>query len=797
MNEVKKFLEKEKFVVYNSFPFEIFTQGKFVSSFISIISPLSNSFLTALCCSKNGCFNIGSCIILPISEYLTITYQEPYMKISDTVKRFFFRIPSIELLETFLSTVHKHYNTAQRNGINAKTLYPAYFPPNILENRIPKGITQLKHLSEITFKPLTHFKLSATETLDDPVCCVMMLDVESKFRSYNNLNIYILQWNVDQFTSPEKFQSYFEVRQDIYVISLQEVDMSAEGIIKGESPKKEQWIKDITTALNTLDQYKCIACEQKGSCLLALFVKYQVLDRVTDVVISSLPLGTLDFWNKGAIALHCYIDDTPTCFVCSHLIHGRSEVEKRNIEVNKVLETIEFPTDQTIWKITSHDAVFWAGDFNYRLELDDNESRQRFNDRDFLLQYDQLIMEMKKGNVFSGFTEPPITFNPTYKYNRGTCELDSVKKRGPAWCDRILYCQGLSDTITPIRYYSIPEATISDHKPVIGKFILKSRTTNKEKANELYTVFKSNIQNMSWSVVADKKHVSFDALNSPQTITLQNKGAVPALFTASSADPWLSVSPSSGIIKANQSFNITLTIHRNPRPSKQQFTTLTINFVGNHPITFIYVSANLPLHIDGLPLEYLNRLQRPIAFTDPKIFARQDPTKPNTALINSFPKISEVPIELTLLTDEILKIAKSKNCFLGYPDENQVQLIKRKLEHREKPTGFEEQNLGAAFLSIIENFPHFIINKKCIETLNTIEKADEIYASLDQDASAFLHYFVDFISKLLSKSQISDIDKKSLITNFASHIVNPKDFGTAELINKWITLFTNLINNSN
>jgi hypothetical protein len=38
------------------------------------------------------------------------------------------------------------------------------------------------------------------------------------------------------------------------------------------------------------------------------------------------------------------------------------------------------------------------------------------------------------------FTEPPITFAPTYKYDRysttyGSCD----KRRIPAWCDRILY----------------------------------------------------------------------------------------------------------------------------------------------------------------------------------------------------------------------------------------------------------------------------------------------------------------------------------------------------------------------
>ena len=66
------------------------------------------------------------------------------------------------------------------------------------------------------------------------------------------------------------------------------------------------------------------------------------------------------------------------------------------------------------------------------------------------------------------FDEPPITFAPTYKYNRGSTEYDSSeKKRIPAWCDRVLYAR--NPNIVPINYLRY-EATVSDHRPISAAF---------------------------------------------------------------------------------------------------------------------------------------------------------------------------------------------------------------------------------------------------------------------------------------------------------------------------------------
>lgn len=59
-----------------------------------------------------------------------------------------------------------------------------------------------------------------------------------------------------------------------------------------------------------------------------------------------------------------------------------------------------------------------------------------------LLPHDQLHNQMRTRKAFhDGWREGPIDFLPTYKYDVGSVGLfdSSEKRRGPSWCDRILY----------------------------------------------------------------------------------------------------------------------------------------------------------------------------------------------------------------------------------------------------------------------------------------------------------------------------------------------------------------------
>jgi len=90
---------------------------------------------------------------------------------------------------------------------------------------------------------------------------------------------------------------------------------------------------------------------------------------------------------------------------------------------------------------------------------------------DVLVQNDQLQYNIKAGEVFDGFQEGPITFPPTYKFDKNKETYDtSDKQRIPSFTDRILYRSQEPKSIELIAYKSITELKISDHRPVFGIF---------------------------------------------------------------------------------------------------------------------------------------------------------------------------------------------------------------------------------------------------------------------------------------------------------------------------------------
>lgn len=114
------------------------------------------------------------------------------------------------------------------------------------------------------------------------------------------------------------------------------------------------------------------------------------------------------------------------------------------------------------------------GDLNYRID----QRREpviaaiRAGELNHLLVHDQLLKEMKfnRGFRLRSFVEAPITFAPTYKYDRKTSEYDtSEKRRVPAWCDRILYRSRQPDRVQLLHYRRY-EANLSDHRPISAGF---------------------------------------------------------------------------------------------------------------------------------------------------------------------------------------------------------------------------------------------------------------------------------------------------------------------------------------
>ena len=141
-------------------------------------------------------------------------------------------------------------------------------------------------------------------------------------------------------------------------------------------------------------------------------------------------------------------------------------------------------------------AVVWGGDFNYRVDLpyEAAVAGAASGDLSSLLAADQLGRARAAGAAFVGFREHPITFRPTYKFDKGAPSPvaydSSEKRRVPAWTDRILF-RGSADgeedggggggdvhgdrpgalprpaaAVSASGYGCLPDVVDSDHKPV-------------------------------------------------------------------------------------------------------------------------------------------------------------------------------------------------------------------------------------------------------------------------------------------------------------------------------------------
>lgn len=121
---------------------------------------------------------------------------------------------------------------------------------------------------------------------------------------------------------------------------------------------------------------------------------------------------------------------------------------------------------------------------NYRIDhrRDAIIAAIRAGDLASLFAHDQLLREIKsnRGCRLRGFSEGPLTFNPTYKYDPRSDEYDSSSKhRAPAWCDRILWRSRVASRVQQLHYKRY-EANVSDHRPISAAFTITVKTFDYE-----------------------------------------------------------------------------------------------------------------------------------------------------------------------------------------------------------------------------------------------------------------------------------------------------------------------------
>ncbi|KAF5380818.1 hypothetical protein D9615_004086 [Tricholomella constricta] len=255
------------------------------------------------------------------------------------------------------------------------------------------------------------------------------------------------------------------------------------------------------------ESYSLIAKVVNAGVALLVYGRDDTLARtICDIQTQWTGTGPAYMGNKGAVGVRFRVPgneggagETFT-FVCAHLTAHKEKLANRIADYRHVVGTLLFPpvapdeskAPSTIYA-TSH--LFFLGDLNFRLEipplhplalrknmdfaraLDDEKTREQ------LKEFDQLLIQRRRGTVFQGLHEGEFwKFKCSYKYLLG--EVDKYSpKRAPSWTDRVLYATHTDspDTldktnITNILYTSVPGYTTSDHKPIVCMLLLPPPT---------------------------------------------------------------------------------------------------------------------------------------------------------------------------------------------------------------------------------------------------------------------------------------------------------------------------------
>ncbi|KAI8923326.1 hypothetical protein BC831DRAFT_501480 [Entophlyctis helioformis] len=481
---------------------------------------------------------------------------------------------------------------------------------------------------------------------------------------------------------------------DMYILGFQEVDLSTEAYIMGSSLKEEEWCKAVESALaeSQTEKYIKVASKQLVGMLMIVYIRKSLYPFLHDVSTESVGTGILGMMgNKGAVGIRLKLFDSYLCFVNAHLAADTSMVERRNQDYQEICKRLVFqlqshyrdyiayaqanpwvasgidsaaalngfpvagaamnPTDayagsnmtltRTMLSMFDADHLFWMGDLNYRVTLPDAEAKTMIEQGNLaeLLRFDQLQIERSSSRSFNGFDEGAITFPPSYKYDVGTSRYDtSEKRRSPSWCDRVLWFsnplkQQDPDWLKLTSYDSAMHLTMSDHKPVSARFIVKMRKLNGEKlmaAQDDITRELDKFENEAHPDLAlDANQIQFGDIRymTPATrvVMLENKGQViaqyrfvPKLAEDRAFQPWCYVNPSTGALLPGEKLpiNVTILVDRTTAPGlnsgKEYLEDILILHTENGKDHFLSVSAKWQPSSFGMPLNVLCRVVLPI-----------------------------------------------------------------------------------------------------------------------------------------------------------------------------------------
>ncbi|KAH6566030.1 hypothetical protein BASA60_009682 [Batrachochytrium salamandrivorans] len=369
--------------------------------------------------------------------------------------------------------------------------------------------------------------------------------LEAEYCDYNPIHAVILTWNIDA-RKPSDMDSSSDMEDKRFFGNLLSVNADADIFIFGfqelvdlesKSETAKQLFKGAGSNQTTMDQrqklwqdrlasglleafpqelYTMVECRQLVGLFQCVFVRSSLAVMLSNVSVSMVKTGLGGYHgNKGSIATRFLWQNTSFCFVNCHLAAHQAHISARNNDIAHILKETQFPklAGDGIWMrggdgsmIVDHEAIFWSGDLNYRIDLPRATVLEKIETQDWkiLWENDQLRRQKSLNPSFGlrDFEEAALSFAPTFKYKRGTTLYDtSEKMRIPAYCDRIL-SRGSCITQT---FLMRGECKISDHRPVAAGFRVMVKLINEERRSHHLAAVRVELERRLAIVVEEAK----------------------------------------------------------------------------------------------------------------------------------------------------------------------------------------------------------------------------------------------------------------------------------------------------
>ena len=255
---------------------------------------------------------------------------------------------------------------------------------------------------------------------------------------------------------------------DVLAFGLQEVDRRPEAYVSAVKTREANWNRVFQEALQAREGwcYVRVSSQIMVGVLVSVWVREGLLEHVSQVSSTFASCGIMGVvGNKGGVAVRFKLFDDYVCIVNCHLAAHEDQVLRRNQDFSDLHDRLRFSSvegregavlnrhehllDPLLFlrqsSVLDCDVLLWMGDFNYRVEMDNDLVRAYVVHGQYhpVLERDQLNQQKERHALWSRYAEPGIAFAPSYRYNIGTDEFDSSEKqRVPSWCDRIIWRRG-------------------------------------------------------------------------------------------------------------------------------------------------------------------------------------------------------------------------------------------------------------------------------------------------------------------------------------------------------------------